>query len=109
MDGSGPLFYAIDAQNTAVTATGKLLESGVEESVLFDTGASRSCMAMGTAARMLQRGQARVVESLRAQLDTGGGAVVDDFQLIRADLALPSCSFISVEKDFLVRPCYAIR
>jgi hypothetical protein len=93
----------------AVTATGKLLASGVVESVLFDTGAGRSCMATDTAARMLQRGRARVVGSLRTQLDTGGGAVVDDFQLIRADLALPSCSFISVEEDFLVRPCYAIR
>jgi hypothetical protein len=106
---SGLLFYANDAQNTTVTATGKFFVSGVVESVLFDTGASRSCMATGTAARMLQRGQARAVGSLRAQLDTGGGAVVDDFQLIRADLALPSCSFISVEEDFLVRPCYAIR
>ena len=58
---SGPLFYANDAQNTAVTATGKLLVSGVVESVLFDTGAGRSCMATDTAARMLQRGQARAV------------------------------------------------
>jgi hypothetical protein len=53
---------------------------------------------------MLQRGRARVVGSLRAQLNTGVGAVVDDFQLIRADLALPSCSVISVEEDFLVVP-----
>jgi hypothetical protein len=45
-------------------------------------------MATGTAARMLQRRQARAVGSLRAQLDTDGGAVVDDFQLICADLVL---------------------
>ena len=61
-------------------------------------------MATDAAARMLQRGRARVVGSLRAQLDTGGGAVVDNFQLIRANLALPSCSLISVEEDFLVVP-----
>jgi hypothetical protein len=53
---------------------------------------------------MLQRGQARAVGNLRAQLDTGGVAVVDDFQLIRANLALPSCYFVSVEEDFLVVP-----
>ena len=58
---SGPLFYAKDSQNQAVTATGKLLVSGVVKSVLFDTGAKRSCMATDTAARMLQRGRARVV------------------------------------------------
>ncbi len=63
---SGPLFYANDAQNMALTATGKLLVSGLVESVLFDTGAGRSCMATDTAARMLQRGRARVVGSLRA-------------------------------------------
>jgi len=33
---SGPLFYAKDSQNQAVTATGKLLVSGVVESVLFE-------------------------------------------------------------------------
>jgi hypothetical protein len=87
-----------------LTATGKLLVSGVVETVLFDTGAGRSCMATDAAARMLQRGRARVVGSLRAQLHTGGGTVVDDFQLIRADLALPSCSLISVEEDFLIVP-----
>jgi hypothetical protein len=101
---SGPLFYANDAQNTAVTATRKLLVSGVVEAVLFDTGAGRSCMATDTAARILQRGRARVVGSLRAQLNTGGGAVVDDFQRIRANLALPSCFLVSVEEDFLVVP-----
>jgi hypothetical protein len=102
MLGSGLLFYANDAQNPAVTATGKLLVSGVVETVLFDKGAARSCMATDAAARMLQRGRARVVGSLRAQLDTGGGAVVDDFQLIRANLALPSCSLVSVRKIFLL-------
>jgi hypothetical protein len=61
-------------------------------------------MATNTAARMLQQGQAREVGSLRTQLDTGGGAVVEDFQLIRANLALPSCSFVSVKEDFLVVP-----
>ena len=53
---------------------------------------------------MLQQGRARAVGSLRAQLDTGGGAVVDDFQIIRLNLSLPSCSFVSVEEDFLVVP-----
>jgi len=53
---------------------------------------------------MLQQGRARAVGSLRAQLDTGGGAVVDDFQIIRLKLSLPSCSFVSVEEDFLVVP-----
>jgi hypothetical protein len=41
---------------------------------------------------------------LKKLTDTGGGAVVDDFQLIRANLALPSCSPVSVEEDFLVVP-----
>jgi hypothetical protein len=64
---SGPLFYANDAQNLAVTATGKLLVSGVVDTVLFDTGAGRSCMVTDAAAKMLQRGRARVVGSLLAQ------------------------------------------
>jgi hypothetical protein len=87
-----------------MAATGKHLVSGVVESVLFDTGAGRSCMATDTAARMLQQGQARAVGSVRAQLNTRGGAVADDFKLIRANLALPSCSLVSVEEDFLVVP-----
>ena len=41
---SGPLFYAKDSQNQAVTATGKLIVTGVVKSVLFDTGAKKKIL-----------------------------------------------------------------
>ncbi len=48
--------------------------------------------------------QERMIGSLRAQLDTGGGVVVADFQITRVNLAVPSIPSISVEEDFLVVP-----
>jgi hypothetical protein len=52
---SGLSFYSNDAQKPpAVTATGKMLVSDILASVLFDTGAGRSCTAPATATRMIQ-------------------------------------------------------
>jgi hypothetical protein len=91
MVSSGPLFCSNDSARPTVTATGKMLVSGILESVLIDT-TGRSCISPDT------------VGSLRAQLDIGGGAVVDDFQMTRVNLAVPSLSSVSVEEGFLVVP-----
>jgi hypothetical protein len=61
-------------------------------------------MSPDGATRLVQQRQARTVGSLQAQLDTGGGSVVDGLQIIRVNLAVPSILSISVEEDFLVVP-----
>ena len=96
-----PLFYSIPKHPFPSVAQVRMRLGRLEQLVLFDTGAGRSCISVAKAQRLKQLQQATHQGFVRVALNTGAGTIGDSFELLRMT---PSKRDTSLTEEFLVVP-----